>query len=207
MRTKRGRSGVLSAEYSAPGNYLIELTGTGNRHFHIGTQFFNQDQPDQDPVIIEGDITQNQTLQFNANFTGTTTPTTLTPIPQAPTHANMADFPALLDQLTQSHDIHDATHTVRNRVITLRKKEELTRYLKTLGQRYLKAPTQPSPFTKYWRWPQILETTRLNQYLLSPWATQEEILSQMRKAIEVNTPGRVTPQGKARLLEFLNRLS
>src|SRR3989338_4029621 len=70
------------------GNYLIELTGTGNGPFHIGTQFFNQDQPDQDPVIIEGAITLNQTLQFNANFTGTTTPTTLTPIPQAPTHAN-----------------------------------------------------------------------------------------------------------------------
>ena len=188
------------------GNYLIELTGTGNGPFHIGTQFFNQDQPDQDPVIIEGAITLNQTLQFNANFTGTTTPTTLTPIPQAPTTTNMADFPALLDQLTQSHDIHDATHLVRNRVIILRKKEELTQYLKTLAQRYLKAPTKPSPFTKYWRWPQILETTRLNQYLLSPWATQEEILDQMRRTIEVNTPSRVTPNGKVKLLEFLGRV-
>src|SRR3989338_8444773 len=188
------------------GNYLIELTGTGNGPFHIGTQFFNQDQPDQDPVIIEGDITQNQTLQFNANFTGTTTPTTLTPAPQAPTTTNMADFAALLEQLTQSHDIHDATRTIRNRTIILRKKAELTQYLKTLAQRYLKAPTRPSPLSKYSRLPKILKRTPLSQYLLSPWATQEEILDQIRKAIEVNTPSRITPQGKAQLLEFLEKV-
>ena len=189
-----------------PGNYLIELTGTGNGPFHIGVQFFNQDQPDQDPVIIEGDITQNQPLQFNANFTGTTTPTTLTPVPQAPTTTNMADFAALLEQLTQSHDIHDATRTIRNRTIILRKKAELTQYLKTLAQRYLKAPTRPSPLSKYWRLPKILKRTPLSQYLLSPWATQEEILDQIRKTIEVNTPSRITPQGKAKLLEFLGRV-
>ena len=189
-----------------PGNYLIELTGTGNGPFHIGVQFFNQDQPDQDPVIIEGDITLNKTLQFNANFTGTATPTTLTPVPQAPTTTNMADFAALLEQLTQSHDIHDATRTIRNRTIILRKKAELTQYLKTLAQRYLKAPTRPSRFNKYWRWPQIPENTLLTQSLLSPWATQEEILDQIRKTIEVNTPSRITPQGKAKLLEFLGRV-
>src|SRR3989344_4686055 len=213
---------ILGAEYSddntndgprlvlipnpQPGDYIIELTGTGNGPFHIGVQFFNQDQPDQDPVIIEGNITLNQTLKSIANFTGTATPTPLAPDPQAPTTTNMADFAALLEQLTQSHDSHDAPRTIRNRTIILRKKEELTQYLKTLAQRYLKAPTKPSPFTKYWRWPQILETTRLNQYLLSPWATQEEILDQMRRTIEVNTPSRVTPNGKVKLLEFLGRV-